>query len=130
MTIVDLKFSNKFQGELTTAKGKYDVGVEEGNLTPYDMLLGALGGCFYATFIDIVKKMQLEYESAEIHIEGKKRDDKIATLETVDFDFTLYGADESNLKKYQRAVELAAKYCSIHETISKVADIKLNLKLK
>ena len=125
-TRVELKFSNTFEGELTTARGTASVGQGEGQLRPYDMLLGALGTCFYATFLDIARKMRLEYESAAIDITGVKREEVPTTLSTVDMIFTISGAGDQ--KGFQRAAELAARYCSVHETVSKVATIRLDLR--
>ena len=123
---VELKFSNAFEGVLTTARGTAAIGQKEGELSPYDMLLGALGACFYSTFLDIVKKMRLEYEGAAIDITGVKREEVPTTLSTVDIVFTISGAADQ--KGFQRAAELAAKYCSVHETVSKVAAIRLDLR--
>lgn len=95
-------------------------------MAPYDLMLGALGACYYSTFVGIADKMRLDYERAEITIHGVKREEVPTTLKTVDMVFTLYGAADQ--KGFERAANLAAKYCSVHETIAKVADIKLELK--
>lgn len=126
-TRVSLDFGRAFEGQLTTHYGKTRVGRsrEEGTLRPYDLMLGALGACYYATFVDIADKMRLEYERAEIQIRGVKREEVPTTLKTVEMVFTIHGA--KGAKGFERAAELAGKYCSVHETISKVADITLEL---
>lgn len=125
-TRVNLIFSNDFQGELDTARAKINIGKGEGDFKPYELLLGSLGACFYATFIGIAQKMRLVYESASIDIRGVKREDVPTTLKTVDMVFTIHGAQDQ--KGFERASKLAAQYCSIHETISKVAQIDLQVK--
>ena len=124
---VKLTFNREFKGRLEGEGACADIGKKtEGRLAPYDLMLGALGTCYYSTFADIADKMRLEYERAEIRIHGVKREEVPTTLKTVEMEFTIFGAAEQ--KGFQRASELAAKYCSVHETISKVADIRLELK--
>ena len=124
---VKLAFGREFRGRLEGEGASADIGKKtEGRLAPYDLMLGALGACYYSTFVDIADKMRLGYERAEIRIHGVKREKVPTTLKTVHMEFTIFGAAEQ--KGFHRASELAAKYCSVHETISKVADIRLELK--
>ena len=123
---VGLEFGREFEGELKTARAGAAIGMGEGQLRPYDMLLGALGACYYSTFVDIAKKMRLEYEGASLEINGVKREEVPTTLSEVDMVFTIRGA--SDQKAFRRAGELAARYCSIHETVSKVAEIRLDIR--
>ena len=122
---VGLEFGREFEGELKTARAGAAIGMGDGQLRPYDMLLGALGACYYSTFVDIAKKMRLEYEGASIDISGVKRQVP-TTLATVDMVFTIRGV--SDQKTFRRAADLAAKYCSVHETVSKVAEIRLDVR--
>ena len=48
---VGLEFGREFEGELKTARAGAAIGMGEGQLRPYDMLLGALGACYYSTFV-------------------------------------------------------------------------------
>lgn len=130
MEKVNLKFPAKFEGELITDNGTIKTGREDGSMKPYELLLGGLGGCFYATFIDIVKKMQLEYSSAEIKVTGNHREETPRLLNKVDIDFKIIGADKDQEDKFQRAAELGAKYCSIYQTLSNVAQMNLNVELE
>lgn len=123
---VTLRFSRTFDGTLEAARGSLAFSdTEQGAFKPYDLMLGALGSCYYHTFVGIADKMRLEYEKAEIHINGVKREETPATLKTVVMTFTVHGAKDQ--KGFQRAAELAAKYCSVHETIKQVADITLQV---
>jgi putative redox protein len=92
-------------------------------MKPYHLLFGAVASCFYATFISVANKMRLSFSNVEIEVNGHKRDETPATLDYVKIEMVVYsGSDEEKLRK---AAELGAKYCSIHETISKVAQIDL-----
>lgn len=123
---VSLQFGTELDGTLRAGERQLTVGKERGGFSPYEMLLGALGSCYYSTFIGIARKMRLEYAGADIAIHGVKRDEIPTTLKTVDMVLTVRGARDE--KGFDRASQLAAKHCSVHETISKVADIALSLR--
>lgn len=104
---------------LETDRAVVELGSEAGQLYPYDLLLGALSACFYATLHEILEKQKAEIPNVEIVVTGEKRKEVPTTLEWVNLRITVMG--EVNEKQFQRSVDLAARYCSIHETISKVA---------
>ena len=95
------------------------IGSNPGEFFPYDLLLGALSSCFYYTLIEILEKRKIEIPTVEVIVTGEKRTEVPTTLEWVNMDITVTGNVDEN--KFLRSVDLAAKYCSIHETISKVA---------
>ena len=104
---------------METDRAIVKIGAKEGEVFPYDMLLGALSSCFYYTLIEILEKRKSEIPEIEIVVTGQKREKVPTTLEWVNMEITVYGkVDET---QFLRFVDLAAKYCSIHETISKVA---------
>lgn len=127
-TTVNLSFENTFKGEMEASRGSLRIGQEEGAFAPYDLLLGALGACYYHTFVDIAVKMRLEYEGARFTIRGVKREEVPTTLRTVDMVFTIRGAKDQ--KGFARAAELAAKYCSVHATLEKVAEMRTELRFE
>lgn len=118
---VKMKFGKEFLGELVANKGSAAVGLHQNTLEPYDMLFGALGSCYYSTFLDVAKKKRIDFDYAEIHIEGVKRDTPPTTLEWVKVKLDV--KNSSNNLGLEKAAALAAKYCSVYVTISKVADI-------
>lgn len=122
---IQMHFARGFEGELRTQHASAAIGKGEGRITPYEFLLGALGSCFYSTFVDIADKMRLQYERAELSISGTKRTEVPTTLEHATLRLTIVGAPEQ--KGFDRAVELAGKYCSVHATLSMVADIQTEL---
>jgi putative redox protein len=122
---VALKFTQTFSGTLTAPNAQVAIGAEEGTLAPYDMLLGALGSCLYATFLDIVNKKRLTFEGAEISIDGVKRESVPKMLETVKITVTITGASKE--KGFDQALQLATEYCSVFQTIAKVAAMSYTL---
>lgn len=122
---VKLSFTDHYDGWLEAPGGKVRLAETDGGLYPYNLLLGALGSCFYMTFLSIVEKKRLTFSGATLEITGKKREEVPQTLEWVHIQMQISGA--SDQKQFLRSVELGAKYCSIHETVSQVADIKIDV---
>ena len=122
---VEVQFIREFRGVLDTGQTTAAVGSEPGELAPYDMLFAALASCLYATFLDIVNKKKIDFESAKLIVTGEKRDAVPATLERVKVNYEIQGSD--NEKGLMRSAELAAKYCSVYQTLSHVAEMSWEL---
>ncbi|HAE42392.1 MAG TPA: osmotically inducible protein OsmC [Clostridiales bacterium] len=122
---VELNFQQEFKGQLIAENHAIDIGTEKGSLAPYDMLLGALASCYYSTFLDVVKKKKITYDKVEMIVTGEKRTEIPTTLQWVNLDIRIYGA--STQKGILKAGELAAKYCSVYQTISKVAEMNWSI---
>jgi len=123
-----LNWDYDFKGEIISPTAKTNIGISENGLQPYHMLFGALGSCFYATFLSVAKKMRLSFDKATIEISGYKSDPEMKVLDNVEMTLEIIGAgDEDRLTK---AAKLGAQYCSIHELVSKAAKIKLNVEFK
>lgn len=125
---VKLQFSNTFVGSMSSPSGRVVLGQQPDGLAPYHLLYGAVGSCFYSTFLSITTKKRLTFKDASLEVSGIKRDTIPATLEYLKIEFTIRGG--SNQEQLKESAELGAKYCSIHETISKVAKIDLVVKFE
>ncbi len=125
---INMNWDMDFKGEMESPRGKIKVGDAEGGMYPYHMLFGALGACFYSTFLDISKKMRLTFDNAKIEVSGEKVDPKAKTIEKVLIKMVISNA--SNSERILRAAKLGTEYCSIHRTISAVADIKLEVEFQ
>lgn len=121
---IKLKIDDNFVGELESPTGKIPVGDQENGMQPYHLLFGALASCFYATFLVIAKKKRLSFSNAEVEVSGNKETGKeINLLEKITVKLTV--SDPSNEKGLIKSAEMGAKFCSIYNTLSRVADIKL-----
>ena len=120
---IKLSFSDRFEGSVQTPNGNLPIGVNA--FEPYHLLFGALGSCFYATFLSIAKKKRLRFSGVEIEISGVKRESVPQTLERVEILLKVF--NPSDEKQFIRSAELGAEYCSIHETVSRVAAIDLKV---
>jgi len=122
---IEVMFKDGFKGEMTAKKAKAAVGGGEGLLAPYDMLLGALATCLYSTFLDVIEKKRITFDKANVIVTGEKRESIPMTLKWVNVVIEIQNA--SNEKGVNKAAELAAKYCSVYQTISKVAEMSLKV---
>lgn len=122
---VDVQFNEGFKGQLIAQNATVPIGVNIGEVRPYDMLLGALASCLFATFMDVAKKKQIHYDSVAIHVDGEKREEVPMTLKEVDIQFAVKGA--TNEQGLAKAMDLACKYCSIYQTIAHVATMTHNI---
>lgn len=122
---VELSFQQEFKGQLTAENHTVDIGTEKGSLAPYDMLLGALASCYYSTFLDVTVKKRISFDKAEIIVTGEKREEIPTTLKWVNLDIKIHGAKSQN--GIIKAGEMAAKYCSVYQTIAHVADMKWSI---
>lgn len=123
MNTIQLNFSNRFDGNLKTKNANIAIGQNKDQLLPYEMLTGALGSCLYATFLDIVEKMRLEFSGCQIDITWEKRTEVPTTLKHADIQVKLSGCASDKHKKFERAFQLATEYCSIFVTLSHVAEL-------
>jgi len=122
---VSLVFDSTFTGLMVSPTGTVKLGNQPDGLEPYHLLFGALGSCFYATFLGIAIKKRLQFKRATLDISGTKRDEVPPTLNQVIISMVIYNASDE--LQFKKAAELGAKYCSIHETISQVAKISLDI---
>lgn len=113
-------------GKLVTDSGAaVALGHESGTFAPYELLLGGLSYCLFRTFEDVAKKMQVAYIGVDMHVDGEKRDDKIATLEFCSISLVAKGVEDQ--EKFKKAFDIATRYCSVYNTISKVATMSWNV---
>lgn len=127
---VKMVFDNHMHGILTGHHGSSQVGPSEGALAPYDMILGGLGGCLNHTFQSVLDKKKIKIHGINYAIEGVKRTEIPTTLKEVSVAVTISGVDEDKKKHVEKAFELATKYCSVYQTIAKVATMHYTVSFK
>lgn len=125
---VTLNFKNGFNGEIVAKNATAAIGTKEGQLGAYDMYLGALGSCFYSTFLDVLEKKRISYDKVSIHLTGEKRSEVPAYLQWVNLDITVF--NPSNENGLDKIAELASKYCSVYQTTAKVAKMSWQIIVK
>lgn len=108
---------------LENDRGQVPISSKAGGFYPYDFLLGALSACFHATLLSIMKKQRKETPVMDIFVSGEKRESTPETLKWVDMRIRAVGVEESERVRFEKAVDMAAKHCSIHETLAQVAEM-------
>lgn len=129
MSQIRAVFEPRFHGMVQGKRASLVLGQEEGEFGPYDLILAGLSACFYATFLGIVERMHLHYQQVVLDVRGEHREEAPTTLKYVRLDMEIKGADTSKEKQYTRAAALAGKYCSVYQTLSKVAEMETQVKL-
>lgn len=122
---MNLDFQDKFYGQLVKEDHSINIGQGQETMAPYELLFGALGSCLHATFMSIAKKKKISYEAVAYEIHGQKRQESPTTLEWVKVAMTIRGGSDE--AKLQKSAEVAAKFCSIYETLSQVAKMTLEV---
>lgn len=91
---------------------------------PYEYLLGALAGCYLLTLGSFEHKGR--WESIDMQVTGKKRDETPTTLKTTRLDMTVKGASDE--AEFLSLVERAKAECSVFQTIAKVSEMIVEVK--
>lgn len=124
---VKFEWTSDYVGTMSSPTGSIAVGDQKGGMQPYHLLFGALGGCFYSTFLEIAKKKRLTFTKAEVEISGEKPviAGEVTTLRKMKIRMMV--DNPSNEDKLRQSADLATRNCSIHKTLSAVAKIEMEL---
>lgn len=125
---IKLKFDDTFNADLEGARAKTPIGITGESFVPYELLYGALGSCVHSTFMGIAKKMRLTYTNMNYEITGEKRNEIPAFLKDVWMKITVENASDE--AKMTKAINLGTEYCSIFNTLKKVAEMHVEIEYK
>jgi len=128
VTHITTNYKGKSWMGTTDAGTEIEMGSGVDRAAPYELLLMALSGCLYATFEETTRKMRAEFSSVYFDITGEKRDEIPSTLKHVSIKGVVHRTD--NEKKVRKAFETATRYCSVYNTLSKVAEMEWSLEFK
>lgn len=113
-------------GRLVTDSGSVvQLGRETGTVAPYELLLGGLSYCLFRTFESVTEKMKVKYEGMDMEITGVKGDDAIGMLTNVTLQVSMTGAPDE--KKVRKAFDISTRYCSVFNTLGKIAEMKWDI---
>jgi putative redox protein len=107
--------------------GSQTFGGSEAATSPMELFLLSLGGCSGMDVASLLKKMRVQYNKFEIHIDAERSEDHPKVYTRIDVTYKFWGPDlESNKAKIERAITSSQdKYCSVSAMI-KAANIPLN----
>ncbi len=98
-----------------------DVGTDAGGtdsaITPFELLLVALGGCTGMDIVLILKKMKADFSSLEIKVDAVRSDEHPKVLQRAELEYIVRGRGVTE-EAVKRAVDLShEKYCSVSATL-------------
>ncbi|HHV79879.1 MAG TPA: OsmC family protein [Firmicutes bacterium] len=109
--------------------GSPGIAETEPQFRPMQLLLAALGGCTGIDAVSIMEKQRINIEAIKIRITGERAQEhpKVFTNINLHFDITAKGGSPEQVR---RALQLSRdKYCSVGNTISKVANLVYSFSL-
>jgi len=122
---ITVEFRDGFQGTSVNSNGKeLKIGMDEWR--PYEMLHSAVASCMYSTFLDVINKKKLNFEKIIVAVESKKKDEIPSSIEKMKIIFEAHGVDKNDEKtvdKFNKSLELAAKYCSMYNTLKGIVNM-------
>jgi len=123
MGIVNVNFGSGFNGISSSDRSPYTFEVGKEKAYPYELAMSGLISCFYSTFMDVAVKKRLKWESCEIEMNYTKELESTPNfLKKAEISIRLK-IIEGEEKAFDKSFEMAAKYCSLYQTFSKVADV-------
>jgi putative redox protein len=101
--------------------GSQNFGGSEAASSPMELFLISLGGCTGMDVASLLKKMRVDYEKFEIHIDAERAEDHPKVYTKIDLSYKFWGRDlETNKAKIEKAISSSQdKYCSISAMIKK-----------
>lgn len=122
---ITIEFRDGFNGLSVNTNGK-TLKVSVDDWRPYELFHTALASCMYSTFLDVINKKKLEYSKVSMTVDSTKKDQLPSSIESIDIEFKVFGTDKEdlkNVKKFEKSQSLAAKYCSMHNTLKDIVKI-------
>lgn len=126
MKKLHLRYTDAFEGESRNDRNEHSWEIGMNKAAPYELALSGMVSCFYSTFMDVAVKKRLIWESVDIDLDWEKDTEHIPQyLKSAVLNITVKGA-EGKETRFLKSFELAAKYCSLYQTFSKVAELSWN----
>ena len=118
-----LSFDIELQGHSLVVDADASVGGQNRGPTPKPLVLSALGGCTGMDVASILKKMQMDYDSFSVEVDGETTDShpKVYTDIHIRYIFTGQSLDQGKIEK---AVTLSLeKYCGVANMLKKITNL-------
>lgn len=125
----NMAFEAEANGHKIILDAEHEVGGENRGPRPKPFMLAALGGCTAMDVISILKKMRVEVEKFNVHVEGDLTEEhpKQFYKMHVIYEFTGKNLPMVKLKK---AVELSEeRYCGVSAIYKKVMELTSEIKV-
>lgn len=128
---INVSFDKNHDGVLKSENYETKLSYRGDGMAPYELFLGGFASCLHATFIGIMMKRKLTFESVDYEVIGHKREEVPTILNKVVTNVVITGANEAKQKAIIKSMEQAEKYCSISQTIFNLdAEMSFNIEFK
>lgn len=109
-------------GQKTYTDGSADIGAQEIDFRPMQMVLTALGSCSSIDIIYLLEKQRQQLDDIKIEIDSKRADTAPKVFTDIHIHYKLYGPIDD--KKAERACRLSMeKMCSVSKMLEKSVNI-------
>lgn len=97
---------------------------------PMELLLISLAGCTGMDVIYILKKMRLQIDGFELHVDAERKDEHPKVYKKVHVKYIVYGKNIPE-DKVKEAIELSQnKYCSVSATLREVGELTYEFEIR
>ena len=97
--------------------------------SPMQLLEAALGGCAVMTLISAVQKMDLPVARVRAELSSETREKAPSVFTSIHVHFVVMGYSLSEAR-VARAVEIADKYCPVHQTLAKSVKLTTSFEIE
>ncbi|MFO8034122.1 MAG: OsmC family protein [Candidatus Bipolaricaulota bacterium] len=102
-------------GHVVAMDAAQNVGGEDREARPFELMLIALGGCTGMDVISILRKMRTPPNSFEVSIHATQAEEHPKAVQRAQLAYKAHGVPEENLRK---AVDLShERYCSVSHSL-------------
>jgi putative redox protein len=122
-------FTSEINGHKLVVDAKEESGGQDKGPRPKALMMLALAGCTGMDVVSILKKMRMEFDDFNVHIESELNDEhpKLYTKMHIVYEFKGKALDMDKIKK---AVDLSQeKYCGVSANYKKAMDISYEIKI-
>ncbi len=107
--------------------GPETYGGSDAGTRPMELFLISLAGCTAADVASLLKKMRVNYNNFEVHIDAERAEEHPKVYTKIDLTYKLWGKNlESDKDKIEKSIDLSQnKYCSISAML-RAANIPLS----
>ena len=125
----NMAFEAEVNGHKIILDAEPEVGGENRGPRPKPFMLTALGGCTAMDVISILKKMRVEIDNFNVHVEGNLTDEHPKQFYKMHVIYEFTGKDLP-MDKLKKAVELSEqRYCGVSSVYRKAMKLTSEIKI-
>ena len=125
----EMAFDVELDGHHFTIDADEEFGGKNRGPRPKALLLSALAGCTGMDVVSLLGKMKMPFEKFALEVEGELGEEHPKVYTDIVIRYIFYGK-ELDRNKIEKSVNLSLdKYCGVHTTLAKSANIRQEILL-